>query len=240
MRHLIIVTGASSGIGRAYADLAHRKGAVTGTTSRRSTAGDHALVADLSDPESWAVLVDWIDQLVSGEPWEEVELLHAAATLTPIGPAGHVDASAYRANVILNSAAPQVIGAGFVGVLNRHGIEGRLIQISSGAARSAYEGWSSYGAGKAAVDHWVRSVGAEQQRQANPVRVVSVAPGVVATGMQEEIRRTPEDRFPSVERFRGLHANDELADPDDVASRLWDAVRDPDLPNGSVIDLRER
>jgi NADP-dependent 3-hydroxy acid dehydrogenase YdfG len=110
--------------------------------------------------------------------------------------------------------------------------------LSSGAARTAYEGWSSYGAGKAAVDQWVRAVGAEQERQPVPVKVLSIAPGVVATPMQDEIRATSGRLFPTVGRFEGLYRDGELADPERVAVRLWTVMEDPNLANGAVVDLR--
>jgi NAD(P)-dependent dehydrogenase (short-subunit alcohol dehydrogenase family) len=210
------------------------------TTGRRATAGDHTIRDDLSDPGSWPELIDWWSELMWAERWDRVDLIHAAGTLTPIGPAAGVDPAAYRSNVLLNSAAPQVLGAGFLRIANRLRIRGSLVLISSGAARAAYEGWSSYGAGKAAADQWVRSVGAEQDRLDVPVKVLSIAPGVVATAMQEEIRRTPATAFPKVQRFEELYRAAQLADPDDVAVRLWLVVEDDAVPNGTVIDLRDR
>jgi NAD(P)-dependent dehydrogenase (short-subunit alcohol dehydrogenase family) len=235
---LVVVTGASAGIGRACASAARERGDVVAVVSRRRSPGDHVLTADLSDPETWPVMAQWVGALVSDAEWEHVDVLHAAATLDPIGPAGHVDAGAYQTNVLLNSAAPQVLGGSFVGSLNRNGLAGCVVMLSSGAARTAYEGWSSYGAGKAAIDQWVRSVGAEQSRRPVPVKVLSVAPGAVATAMQEQIRQTAVDRFPRVERFRELHEQRELADPDDVARRLWTLIHDPTVDPGAVIDLR--
>ncbi len=240
MSHLVIITGASSGIGAALAEVARLHGAITATTGRRKTTGDHARAFDLSDPASWPTVIEWWDELINAEPWQVVDLVHAAATLTPIGPAGEVDPVTYQANVLLNSAAPQVLGAGFLRIANRAGFGGRLVLLSSGAARTAYEGWSSYGAGKAAIDHWVRAAGAEQERRSVPIKVLSIAPGVVATAMQEEIRATSVDLLPTVARFEGLHRSRELADPETVAARLWDAMEDPGLGNGEVIDLRRR
>jgi benzil reductase ((S)-benzoin forming) len=64
-----------------------------------------------------------------------------------------------------------------------------------------------------------------------------VAPGVVETAMQSEIRATPEHAFPERERFVALHDEGELRRPEDVARELW-RLLDSDLPNGSVLDLR--
>jgi NAD(P)-dependent dehydrogenase (short-subunit alcohol dehydrogenase family) len=101
-----------------------------------------------------------------------------------------------------------------------------------------YEGWTSYGAGKAAVDQWVRAAGAEQVRRGNHCRVLSVAPGIVATAMQEQIRATSADVFPEVAKFVDLHESGELREPATVAREIWDLL-DLDLENGAVVDLRE-
>jgi hypothetical protein len=102
-----------------------------------------------------------------------------------------------------------------------------------------YEGWSAYGAGKAAVDQWARVAGAEQKRRGGRGRVLSVAPGVIATPMQEQIRGMTEDAFPVVERFRELHRAGALRDPADAARDLWGLVVKDTFANGAVLDLRE-
>jgi benzil reductase ((S)-benzoin forming) len=84
----------------------------------------------------------------------------------------------------------------------------------------------------------LRTVGAEQKRRGDRCRVVCVAPGVVETAMQEQIRGMNEDAFPQVERFRLLHRQGALRDPDDAARDLWAIVESDTFPNGSVLDLR--
>ena len=154
---------------------------------------------------------------------------------TPIGFAGEVDGDAYRRNVLLNSAASQIIGDAFLRATREAGVPAMFVLLSSGAATSPYRGWSAYCAGKAAGDHWTRTVGLEQADR-GAVTVVSIAPGVVDTAMQAEIRDTDASDFPNLDRFVDLHASDELADPEDVAARLRATV--PHLATGSVTDLR--
>ena len=159
---------------------------------------------------------------------------HNAGTLDPIGFAGEVDAAAYQRNVLLNSAAPQILGDEFLRAAARHEVDGTLVMISSGAAHKVYEGWSSYCAGKAAVEHWVRTAGAEQARRAG-CRVLSIRPGVVDTVMQKQIRATDEHDFPEVARFAERHRTGGLRPAGDVARDLWALVeRNPE--NGSVLD----
>jgi hypothetical protein len=56
--------------------------------------------------------------------------------------------------------------------------------------------------------------------------------------MQDEIRATPAERFPEVERFAALYREGALRDPREVARELW-ALLERDLPNGAVLDLRD-
>jgi len=233
-----IITGASSGIGLALARHAAGAGAVVATVSRREAPGTH-LAADLSDPGAWQGVVGWMADLVVAHSGHDVAFFHCAATLDPIGFAGEVDASAYTAQVLLDSAAPQVLGAGFLAAVAGLAEGAVLVLVSSGAAVHVYPGWSAYGAGKAAVDQWVRTVGAEQEARGGRVRVVSVAPGVVDTAMQEAIRETDPARFPGRDRFVRLRAGGALRRPEDVAAELWSLAGRRDLPNGAVGDLAD-
>lgn len=232
------MTGASSGIGLALARHAARAGAVVATVSRRQAPGAIHLAADLSNPAAWSGVVAWMAEVVASHPGHDAALFHCAATIDPIGFAGEVDAAAYTSEVLLDSAAPQVLGAGFIRALGERG--GTLVIITSGAAETPYPGWSAYGAGKAAVDQWVRTVGAEQKSRGSRVRVVAVAPGVVDTAMQELIRSTRPEDFPHRERFARLHAEGKLRSPDRVAEELWGILERADIVGGSVVDLRGR
>lgn len=239
MSALVIVTGGSAGIGRAL--LAHAPPGTRVDVSRSGPpdAGTDHLAADLADPAGWdQVARDLTDRIAAAADVDRVTVVLNAGVIDPIGPAGQVDHAAYARSVLLNGSAPQVLGERLLAALQDHPAPRReLVTISSGAARTAYPGWSAYGAAKAATDHWVRTVAEEQARTDRPVRVLAVAPGVVATAMQQAIRRTDEDAFPSVGRFRDLHADGALADPDDVAVRFWQRLDDPDA--GPVTDLRD-
>jgi benzil reductase ((S)-benzoin forming) len=111
-----------------------------------------------------------------------------------------------------------------------------FLNVSSGAANKPYRGWSAYCGGKAAGDHWVRTVGFEQSERGH-CHLVSIAPGIIETAMQEQIRATDENDFPDVERFRERHLSGSLRSPEEAARDLWESL-ERGLENGAVVDLR--
>ncbi|MFQ5417917.1 MAG: SDR family NAD(P)-dependent oxidoreductase [Myxococcota bacterium] len=236
---LVFISGASSGIGRALAESVPFEAPRIIDISRRGGAdGCEHFAADLADSAGWPRVAGLFAAEMAGFAGERVIFVHSAGTLEPMGFAGEVDAAGYARNVVLNSAAPQVLGDAFLRALGRIEAAGVLIMITSGAAQNVYEGWTSYGAGKAAVDQWVRTAGVEQVRRGGRCRILSVAPGVVATAMQEQIRRMSEHAFPEIAKFVELHESGELRDAATVAREIWQLL-ERDLPNGAVIDLRD-
>ncbi len=238
MANLLFVTGASRGLGLAIARHAPFPARVIDISRSGPPAGSGIghLEADLSDVASWFEVANAVRQMMNAEDPERSAFIHAAGTLIPMGFAGEVDDRPYSDNILLNSAAGQFLGHVYLSTAaDRKGTHD-LVMISSGAASAAYPGWSSYGAGKAALDQWVRYTGAEQKLRGG-VRVSSIAPGVIDTDMQTEIRQMSDDDFPRVGRFRDLYEEGKLIAPEDAAQRFWKAV-ETGLETGSVIDLR--
>ena len=164
----------------------------------------------------------------------QVLLVNNAGLVSPIGPPGGQGAAAVMQAVALNVAAPLALADAWVaataGVPDR-----RIVHISSGAARNAYAGWSVYCATKAALDMHARAV---QLDAVAGLRIESLAPGVVDTGMQAHIRATDASQFPLVGRFQGLHRDGALQSPSDVARRLLAHVLGDAFGAEAVRDLR--
>jgi benzil reductase ((S)-benzoin forming) len=234
---LVWISGASGGIGQALAGTVPWGQARVIGISRTPLPGVEHLEADLADPASWAKVDESFRKELQGFAGERVVFVHAAGTLDPMGFVGEVDTDTYARNVILNSASPQVLGQMFIAAARDVAAQRHLVMLTSGAAKSVYPGWSSYGAAKASVDQWVRNVGAEQSKRGG-VQVVAVAPGTVDTAMQSVLRRTSERSFPDRQKFVDLHAAGKLSDPDAVARDIW-SLLDRGLDNGTVLDLRD-
>lgn len=236
---LAVITGASRGIGAGIAVAAGRSGATVAAVNRTPTEIERQLTVDLADPAAWPVFAHWYEQLVELASPDRVVFVHNSATLTPIGPAGSVDPDAYRSHVLLNSAAPQVLGDAVIRTARRLGRPTVILQLSSGAAEGPYPGWSGYCSAKAAVEMWVKTVATEIAEGDDLVRVAAVRPGIVATEMQAEIRSSTSAAFPNVERFRDLYAGGHLADPGQVGAHIWSLATADDWANGAVLDVRQ-
>lgn len=238
---VILITGASRGIGAASAKLLASKGAKLALTARSQDKLD-ALVSEIeaAGGRAMAIAADAADPKAITEVVAKslshygklTGLLNNAGMIDPIGPIDEVSledwAACIQLNVIGAFAAAQAVLKPF-----EQAGGGRLVNISSGAAHAPLEGWSAYCTSKAALAMVTRALHHEQS--AKGLKVFGFSPGVVATDMQVKIRSTgigpvsqlPEGNLQPVERpaaiiewlFSGAadtHAGEEIkaADPE--------------------------
>ncbi|MBL8417780.1 MAG: SDR family oxidoreductase [Dechloromonas sp.] len=187
---------------------------------------------DLADPNA---LLSWLDGNVLDSYLEgatSVMLINNAGMLGPVTRLGRQEAGALVQAVSLNITAPLLLSNAlarkYMGPL-------RIAHISSGAGRSAFAGWSIYGATKAALDHHARCAAADCLSR---LRICSIAPGVIDTDMQATIRRTSAEDFPLLDRFLALKHQGELASPADAAERMVHHLLSEDFGKEAVADLR--
>jgi len=240
---LAIVTGHTRGLGAALADTLlsldadilaisrHRNAALAARYPGRLQEVELDL-ADLAALTAW--LADGaLGRFVAGA--NRVVLVNNAGLLAPVGPLASQDAAAIARAVSVNVAAPLMIAAAFA-AQTAHVADRRVAHISSGAGRNAYPGWSIYCATKAALDHHARAVALDDNAS---LRICSVAPGVVDTDMQAEIRGAGLDQFPLRERFDALKRDGQLATPEESARKLVDYLLSDAFGSAPTADIRE-
>ncbi|MEN3362734.1 MAG: hypothetical protein V7606_8 [Burkholderiales bacterium] len=164
-----------------------------------------------------------------------VLLINNAGMLQPVGPIETQDVFAIARAVNVNVAAPLML-ASAVAAASPNASERRILHVSSGAARNAYPGWSVYCATKAALDQHARAVVLDHTRA---LRICSLAPGVIDTDMQAEIRATTLEQFPLREKFEALKQTGALSDAAECANRMVDYLLSEKFGEAPVADLRE-
>jgi NAD(P)-dependent dehydrogenase (short-subunit alcohol dehydrogenase family) len=215
----VLVTGASRGLGAAAARILVEAGANVVMNARSEEAlQENAAQFDSSSGQTLAIAGDVSQpdvcrQLVE-RALEHFGALHAiinnAGVLTPIAPIAETGPEAWRVNIEVNLLGPYYLTRFALPYL-RQG-QGRLINVSSGAAVRATEGWSAYCAAKAALNHFTRVLAAEEPQ----IVSLAVRPGVVDTEMQRTIREQGEAGMPpdSHRRFVQYHTSGELLPPE--------------------------
>ena len=241
-----VVTGASKGLGRALALALAGHGYPVLALARPSTEldeiggllasvapGSRSIECDLSNPTSIANAAS----LISQQTTFLAGLVHNAGAIAPVKPLDKVDASDWAHSIQVNLVGIQDLTQRIYPLLGGEH-QSRITVISSGASLRPIGSWSAYCVSKAGLDMWSRCV-AEEGRESN-ISSVSVAPGIVDTGMQTEIRSTPAEDFPSLQSFIDLHANGDLARSEDVAAQLMPLVTTHSMEqSGQRFDVRE-
>ncbi len=238
-----IVTGHSRGLGAAVAASLLARGIPVLGMSRH---GNPALAAahpgqlseaalDLADS---AALTRWLDGgtlTAFADAADPLLLVNNAGLLAPVGALAAQPPAAIAQAVSCNVAAALMLAAAAAQAVAGRA-ELRVLHISSGAGRNAIPGWSVYGAGKAALDHHARVVAADA---ASGIRICSLAPGVIDTDMQAQIRATPVENFPLRQKFETLKESGGLSTPEACAAGIVAHLLGDGFGSTPVADLRE-
>ena len=244
MEGVYLVTGASKGIGKSIALSIARNGSPVIALARKSDDLDSVRdelfelqtdsIAIACDLGVAAQISDAVTQ-ISSKYRHLSGLVHNAGTIHPIENMLDADIGKWSRSLQVNLIGVQdltnQLNDSIGGVTHT-----RITTISSGAAKRSIHGWSAYCVSKAGLDMW--SMCLAEEGVARNISSLSIAPGIVDTGMQEDIRGANPDSFPSLESFVGYYQNGELTNPDDVAEKLLPFCLGIKGENGDRLDVR--
>lgn len=250
MTSLTILTGQSRGLGHALATQCLQAGhQVIGIARHRSEDLDTFATAqgatlqqwehDLSEPEpaAWALL-EWL-QAQPLDRFTQVTLINNAGALAPPQSLADSEPADTRRVLRVGLEAAMLLTGLFLRGTRDWTAARKVLNISSGLGRRAMAGSASYCAAKAGLDHFTRAVALEEANQPNGARLVSLAPGVVDTDMQVQLRGADPAAFPDQNRFESLWQNGQLSSPDATARQLLSWLDRPNFGQNPIGDVRE-
>ena len=240
--NLFIVTGTTKGIGAALRDvLAADRNNLIITLSRApaTSTSPHNIKLDVGELAAIAPAFAEVAVLIGKRRFDRAVLINNAGVAMPVGAFDQIGAEETGQNLIVNVAAPIALSGLFAAVTRPLARRRLIVNISSGAAKRAVAGWSAYCASKAALEMATRVAALEAEKNDTTLSICSLAPGVVDTPMQGQIRNISEQDFPDVARFRAMKAEGVLRDAHDVARDIIGLVERDKLTNGGNFDLRD-
>jgi 3-oxoacyl-[acyl-carrier protein] reductase len=203
---VIIVTGASRGIGAAAAValgkagahlvLAARDAAQTTSVARAITSDGGKAVAATCDVSDWNAVQRLVTETLRNNGKIDA-LINNAGVIEPIAVTAESDPAAWARNIQINlvgayhavrAVLPPMLEAG----------SGTIVNLSSGAAHNPLEGWSAYCSAKAGLAMLTRAIAVEHAAQG--IRVFGFQPGTTDTDMQVLIRASGINRVSKIPR----------------------------------------
>ncbi len=239
---VVIVSGASRGVGAATARWLAKAGSAVTLIARSADAletvanevqrlGGASLVvkADVADAgvcrSAVAKTLDRFGRLDA--------VVNNAAMVEPLAPVSDSDVDLWRYNIAVNLLGPFYLIRAAIDDLRQQ--NGRIVNVSSGAATISVENASAYCAAKAALNHFSRVLAAEEPR----LTVMAVRPGVVDTRMQDTIRQKGAGVMSAEQLayYQNLKAGGQLEKPEVPGRALaWLALHGPRELSGQFMN----
>lgn len=247
---LFIITGASRGMGEAIARQLLRPGHVVLGLSRQvnaaltEAAAEHGArleqwSQDLGHPmEAAQRLEDWL-MAIDAQRFASASLINNAGVVSTPGPLDHSTAGELSNALRVGLESCLLLSSVFLRATAGWSASRKILNISSGLGRRAMAGSAAYCAAKAGMDHFSRAVALEQASVPNGARIVSLAPGVIDTDMQVQLRGSDPALFPERERFMELKAAGQLTTPDEAASQVLRYLARADFGSNPIGDVRD-
>jgi benzil reductase ((S)-benzoin forming) len=244
IEHLFLITGTTRGLGKALVAAALQQPDSFVVSLSRAKAflwNNHQNICiDLNDTARIgsalaAVHFDFqrLDSLTN------TILINNAGVLDPIAPISDSSDKLLEQNIRVNLIAPLILCRHFYRFSRSFEGNKWIVNITSGASRAPYYGWSAYGSAKAGLDMATAAMGLEFSQIDPRFHVCAVAPGTVDTAMQAKIRSCSSEQFAQVDKFLKLKASGSLTPPERAASALIHLLMNGRFNNGGRYDLRE-
>ncbi len=233
------VTGTSRGIGKSVCDRLSEDENHQIFGFSRSDVQDNKnyrhIPLDLSDIQKTAQYE--FPELCDAEL---IVLINNAGSLGEIKHIGNRNAGNIVENININLTAPLLLMNAFTAKYQDLKCQRLILNISSGAGRHAVESWSSYCASKAGLDMLSEVFKIEQNMRPaeNRITVFSLAPGIVDTRMQDEIRNVDTSDFSGKDLFVSYKNQNLLWSSQKVSEYIIEIIENTEKYKDTILDVR--
>jgi len=236
-------------MGLAMAQQLLQKGNALLCISRHANAG-LAAAAQKAD----ATLTQWTHNLADGEgasvrlrewlqsqnpaDFASASLINNAGVIPPITPLRQSQPADLALALRVGLEAPMALSAAFLGATDSWPLPRKVLNISSGLGRYPMASQAGYCAAKAGMDHFTRCMALDEALHSNGAKVCSLAPGVIDTDMQVQMRGAAGAAFPDQSKFLQLKAQGQLSSPEQAAEQVLRFLARPGFGQEPVADIR--
>ena len=241
-----VVTGGTQGLGAAIAQTLAAAGAagiaicgrdlakgerVAAQISKDTGVAVHMIAADLEDIEAVKTVIPKADEIFG-----RLDILVNAAGLTDRGNLLNTTPELFDRMFAVNVRAPFFLMQDAVKVMERAGVEGRIVNIGSTSERAGQPFLAPYSASKGALATLTRHAGYALMR--NQVHVNQLDIGWMASDHERQIQLEETGDPYWEEKARATLPFGRLLDPQEVAKAvLWMASEDSGMMTGAVIQF---
>jgi benzil reductase ((S)-benzoin forming) len=245
--HLSIVTGASRGLGLALVTQLLQRGHLVLALARRDTVVEGPALPPQARLLSWrADLADPLPVAERLQGWlqgqhapDSATLINNAGVVTTPGPLAATPLAELSGATRVGLESALLLTAAFLRATDSWRGPRKVLFVSSGLGRRAMAGAAPYCAAKAGMDHLARALALEEAARPQGARVVSLAPGIIDTDMQTQLRGADPAQFPEQAVFAGFKAGGQLDSPASAATKVLRYLDRADFGSNPVGDVRE-
>lgn len=209
---IALVTGASSGMGKATARQLAEAGATVFTAQRRQSDSDfHHIPADFSDPDAAKKVIDSIQQQVG-----KLDILINNAGVMREGTVEETTLADWDLQLQVNLTMPFLLTRYAMPLLKQHG--GAIINVGSIEGLGSNPRHPAYCASKAGLHGLTRAIAVDYGQY--DVRCNAVAPGWIDTPLNEDFIDSMPDPVTFRQQIGGIHPVRRTGKPEEVAQLI--------------------
>jgi NAD(P)-dependent dehydrogenase (short-subunit alcohol dehydrogenase family) len=194
---------------------------------------------DLTDASTVSTrLAQWLQSL-DLQFFESATLINNAGMIPSLVPLRDAHADETMRALRVGLEAPMLLTTAFLRSTESLTGPRKVLNISSGLGRRPMASQAAYCAAKAGLDHFTRCLALDEAQHLRGAKVCSLAPGVIDTDMQIQLRDAPVANFPDQANFFKLKDSGQLSTAKDAARSVLSWLNRPDFGMQPVADVRD-